>query len=158
MICHRIFGLSSDCRVNVNVDYGVILLWLFSRMLSIFLKVLFFIFIFVSFGDFSFPTSNKYQTTYKHSFIFDQNFINSLPFSKIKSFISNLLFHLLQNQKMKSYFLKTNKSTIRFISNIFNTCVFDQIIPHLLQILFDKRHFVNKSIVQLPNSLSFSKQ
>ena len=106
MICHRIFGLSSDCRVNVNVDYGVILLWLFSRMLSIFLKVLFFIFIFVSFGDFSFPTSNKYQTTYKHSFIFDQIFINSLPFSKIQSFISNLLFYLLQNHKMKSYFLK----------------------------------------------------
>ena len=112
MICHRIFEFSGDCRVNVNVDYGVISLWLFSRMLSILLKVLLFIFIFVSFGDFSFPTSNKYQTAYKHLLIFDQIFINSLPFSKIKSFISNLLFHLLQNHKMKSYFLKkTNNST-----------------------------------------------
>ena len=106
MICHRIFGFSGDCRVNVNVDYGVISSWLFSRMLSILLKVLLFIFIFVSFGDFSFPTSNKYQTTYKHSLIFDQIFINSLPYSKIQSFISNLLFYLLQNHKMKSYFLK----------------------------------------------------
>ena len=22
MICHRIFGFSGDCRVNVNVDFG----------------------------------------------------------------------------------------------------------------------------------------
>ena len=161
MICHRIFGFSGDCQVNVNVDFCMISSWLFSRMLSILMKVLFFIFIFVSFDDFSYPTSIEYYTTYKHSLTFDQIFINSLPFSKIQSFISSLLFYLLLNHKIESYFLE--KQTIQPKNKQFNNqgylnhlqhSSFYQNITYLLQILFGKRQFVNKSIVQLRHSPS----
>ena len=124
MICHRIFGFSGDCQVNVNVDFCMISSWLFSRMLSILMKVLFFIFIFVSFDDFSYPTSIEYYTTYKHSLTFDQIFINSLPFSKIQSFISSLLFYLLLNHKIESYFLEKQTIQQSGLSQSSSTLVF----------------------------------
>ena len=139
MICHRIFGFSGDCQVNVNVDFCMISSWLFSRMLSILMKVLFFIFIFVSFDDFSYPTSIEYYTIYKHSLTFDQIFINSLPFSKIQSFISSLLFYLLLNHKIESYFLEKqtiqpkNKQLQTYLSkNIFYSHSSYKKIPHHL--------------------------
>ena len=140
MICHRIFGFSGDCQVNVNVDFCMISSWLFSRMLSILMKVLFFIFIFVSFDDFSFPTSIEYYTTYKHSLTFDQIFINSLPFSKIQSFISSLLFYLLLNHKIESYFLE--KQTIQHQNKQFNNQGY---LNHLQHSCFLPKHHISPS-------------